>query len=100
MDLSIIPCKISLSFSKMQDFPEKKYSLPLKGMYVSVIFSMNLTYGILVLHVISNTTMKDPLLAKKHLSFFCNFPLRNLFFSIRNTPTNYGGILEKMHHSF
>ena len=77
--------------SKMLDFLEKKYSLPLKGMYVSVIFSMNLTYCILALNVILNTAMKDPRLAKKHLSFFCNFPLH--FFSISTTPTNYGGIL-------
>ena len=76
---------------KMPEFPQK-YSL----FCVSVVCSMNLTYCIPVLHVILNTTMKPPLRAKKHVSFICNFPLRKLnVFSTRNTPTNYGGILEK-----
>jgi hypothetical protein len=79
----------------MQDSPPKKYSLPLQGMYVYVVCSMNLTYCIPVLNVISNATMEPPLLAKKHLSFFCNLPLRkSKVFSTRNTPTiNYGGTL-------
>ena len=69
-----------MSFSKMQDFPQKKYSLPLKGICVSVaVCSMNLTYCIPVLNVILNTTMKPPLVAKKHVSFFCNVPLRKLY---------------------
>ena len=41
--------------------------------------------------------MKPPLLAKKHVSFICNFPWRKLnVFSTRNSPTNYGGILYKI----
>ena len=103
MNLSTIPCKKSHVFSKMQDFPQKKYSLPLKGICVSVaVCSMNLTYCIPVLNVILNTTMKPPLVAKKHVSFFCNVPLRKLYivFSTSNTPTNHGGILDKMQHSF
>ena len=53
--------KYHMSFSKMQDFPQKKYSLPLKGICVSVaVCSMNLTYCIPVLNLILNTTMKPP----------------------------------------
>jgi len=79
----------------MQGFPQKKYSLPLQEIYVSVVCSMNLTYCIPVLNVISNATMEPPLLAKKHLSFFCNLPLRkSKVFSTHNTSTiNYGGTL-------
>jgi len=77
--------KYHVFFSKMQDFPQKKYSLPLQGIYVSVVLvcSMNLTHWIPVLDVILNTTMKPPLLAKKLLSCFCKSPLRklNVFFN-------------------
>ena len=76
MNLSTIPCKISRVFLKKQDFPQKKYSLPLQGIYVSVVCSMHLTYCIPVLNAILNTTMKPPLRAKKHVSFICNFPFR------------------------
>ena len=86
--------KYHMFFSKMQDFPQKKYSFPLKGIYVSVVCRMNLTCCIPVLNVILYTTMKPPLLVNKHLQFFCKFPLRKYnVFSTSNTPTNYGGIL-------
>ena len=95
MNLSTIPRKISRVFLKNAGF----FSKEVQPLYASVVCSMNLTYCIPVLHVILNTTMKPPLLAKKHVSF-CNFPLRKLTAcSTHNTPTIYGGILKKMQHS-
>ena len=90
--------KYHMSFPKMQDFPQKTYSLPLKGIRVCC---MNLTYCIPVPNVILNTTMKPPMIAKNHLSSFCNIPFRKLdVCSTNNTPAKYGAILERMQRSF
>ena len=83
--------KYHVFFWKMQDFPQKKYSLPLQGIYVSVVLvcSLNLAHWIPVLDVILNTTITPPLLAKKLLSCFCNSPLRKLYKCFFNTQYPY-----------
>ena len=47
--------------------------------------------------------MKPPLVAKKQVSFFLQCSFEKIVyscFSTSNTPTNHGGILDKMQHSF